>query len=150
MGMIADRALPELVQLNLELWDQVNANQAWTQPMKTMLYMHMKGPWIPGNLAVVVSPLDKGMDNFLRKPVFDLDGLSFYYPSILFWEAHGEIAHAPKGAGCDLAAHVDYLTQQSADPAFVYGVVTANGNIRIETPAAFEEECLFFRAGQGQ
>lgn len=150
MGMIPAEALPGLEELNRQLWAEVSASRAWSQPMKTMLYMHLKGPWIPGNLAVVISPLGSDLVNFVTKPVFSLDGLAFYYPSIRFWEAHGEIAHPPQGAGCDLLAHVNFLTQAAPDPAFVYGVVTRDRNVRIETPAAFEEECLFFRAGLGE
>lgn len=149
MPVLGSKTLNELFALNQSFWGSVARDSSVPQSVKSMIYQHLMGHWIPGNLAVVISPLNEGLDHFLLKPVFDLGGTQYHYPSLTFWRAHASIAHEPEGRGCSGDAHSSFLTQDGADPQFIYAVALRNGDIKIEDALGFEKECSFFASANG-
>lgn len=145
--MIDERARRQLFQLNREAWAEISAS-ALPQSVKTAIYMHLVKPWVPSFLSVAISPLRAGLEQFLKRGVFGHEGLTFYYPTAAWWEAHtrGPV-HAPEGAGCDVDAHVDYFTAGGASPEFVYANVLKDGSFYVLDRADFDLECAFFAAG---
>lgn len=149
MALIPDRALRQLFELNKSFWATVSGDPAVPQSVKSMIYQHLIGGWVPGALAVVISPLEDGLDHFLMQAAFDLDGIQYYYPSLDFWRAHANASHFPDGKGCDAIVHSEFLTREGAQGEFIYAIVTRDGNIVIQDARGFEEECAFYNAGNG-
>ncbi len=148
MGMINDKALALIAELNRETWASVASQAAIPQTAKTFMYFHLNYPWLPGFQGVAISPLNRGLDNFLGRPLFDFNGMTFYYPSSDWWMAHSERSHPPGGAGCDAQVHIDFLTHDGSSPEFLYAIVMRNGDIKVADAADFENECSFWSASQ--
>ncbi len=144
--MINERARRQLFQLNKEAWTQVSA-AALPQSVKSMVYFHIQGPWISNFLAVAIAPLRPGLEGFLHRPVFEYEALSFHYPSMDWWLAHAKTSHPPDGAGCDIEAHVNFLTAYGADQEFVYANILKSGDVAVLERPDFEDECAFWEAG---
>lgn len=149
MPALGARSLNQLFALNQSFWGSVARDSSVPQSVKSMIYQHLQGLWIPGNLAVVISPLNQGLDHFLAQPVFQLNGIQYHYPSLTFWRAHASMAHAPEGVGCAVDAHTAFLTQNGANPEFIYAVALRNGDVKIEDEHGFVEECTFFGSANG-
>lgn len=146
MGMIGQAELGRLFNLNKELWNAVSSDSRAAQPMKLMIYLHLTKPWIPGYLSLAISPLKDGLSGYLQAPVFSWNGMTFYFPSARWWQAHSD-SHSPAGAGCDVDRHDAFLTRGGSDAEFVYAAVLKNGDIRILERPDFEEECAFWASG---
>ena len=149
MALIPDRALRQLFELNKSFWATVSREPSVPQSVKSMIYQHLLSQWVPGALAVVISPLSDGLDHFLKQSAFDLDGIQYYYPSLNFWLAHANASHPPNGTGCDAAAHAAFLTRDGSNAEFIYALATRDGGIVVQDALGFEEECAFYNAGNG-
>lgn len=147
--MIPDRALKQLFELNKSFWATVSRDPSVHQSVKSMIYQHIQSLWVPGALAVVISPLSDGLDNFLKQSAFDLDGIQYYYPSLNFWLAHANASHPPDGIGCDAAVHAEFLTRDGSNAEFIYALATRDGNLVVQDARGFDEECAFYTAGNG-
>lgn len=149
MPDLGERSLKQLFAFNNSFWGSVSRDPSVPQSVKTMIYQHLIGSWIPGNLAVVISPLNEGLEHFLMQPAFTLDGLQYHYPSLNFWRAHASMAHPPDGQNCDPAMHTEFLTSTGQSSEFIYAVVLKSGDVKIEDAAGFERECSYWNAGKG-
>lgn len=147
MALIPDRSLKQLFELNKSFWATVSRDPSVPQSVKSMIYQHIIGFWTPDSLAVVVSPLADGLEHFLQQPVFDLDGLQYYYPSLKFWLAHANASHSPEGTRCSVSAHISFLTREGSNAEFIYSVVTRNGEMIVQDAERFSNECAFFKSG---
>lgn len=146
MAIIAQRSLKTLQDMNTSFWAEVSQNQNVPQTVKSMIYQHLRSLWIPDALAVIISPLNSGEDQFLKQSVFDLGGIQYYYPSLDFWMAHAQRAH-DGGAGCNPQAHADFLTRGGKNGEFQYAVVKKDGSLVVEDLNGFVTECAFYISG---
>lgn len=144
---MSERMLGSLFQMNQETWQAVSRDPAIPQSVKTMIYLHLQKPWVPNFLAVIIAPMNQGLDAYLGRPVLERSGLTFYYPSLEWWFAHARTSHPPEGEGCDAQAHQDFLTQTGASAEFVYANVLKSGDIEILERPDFDAECAFWTAG---
>lgn len=148
MALIPDRSLRQLFALNKEFWASVSRDPRIPQSVKSLIYQHLQIQWIPNALAVVLSPLGARDNPMIGQPVFALDGLQYYYPTLEFWLAHADQSHPPQGQGCDPVVHTQFLTVNGANPEFIYGVVKRDGEIDVQDATDFDIECAFYEAGQ--
>lgn len=107
------------------------------------IHMHLTAPWIPDFKALVISPLQSGLETLLGPPMFEWEGAQWYYPSMEWWRAHIRVSHPEKGAGCDLRSHVDYLTHP--DGEFVIAAILRDSSAYILGLEEFETECTFWK-----
>lgn len=150
MALISQKTLKQLFEWNKSFWKEVSANPNVPQTVKSMVYQHLQTAWVPGALAVVISPLANGQDPFLKNSAFDLGGIQYYYPSLDFWKAHASTSHPPDGSGCNPEAHAEFLTRDGSNPEFIYSVVRRDGSIKVQDLAAFVDECAFFDSGTNE
>lgn len=149
MAMIRDQALGLLFQLNKDAWRMISADGSISQPVKTSIYFHILYPWLPNFLSIAISPLRKGLDEFLLRPAFEWQGVTWYFPSTHWWLTHADVSHEG-GVGCNVEAHAEILTRQGGQSEFAYAVVTKDGNVRVLERPDFEEECSFFASGRAE
>ena len=110
--------------------------------LPTML--HMKGPWIQGHRAVLISPLREGLESFIRTIVEKENGRIWYFPSASWWVEHAKVFHAPNGIGCDKDLHTSHLTKGGSKESFLYGSYMANGKVRVLDAEDFHVEAAYW------
>lgn len=130
-----------LDELNQETYEK--AFEELPEITAKAIHYHLVKAWIPDFKAVVISPLQSGLESLLGPPIFEWEGVQWYYPSLEFWKAHIRVSHGEKGAACDLNAHVDYLTSPNGE--FQYAVVLRDGSAFILGQEEFETECAFWK-----
>jgi len=150
MALIAQRSLKTLQDVSTSFWAEVSQNPAIPQETKSMIYQHLRSMWIPEALAVVISPLKRGLDQYLKQSAFDLGGIQYYVPSVAFWAAHAQRSHPPAGQGCNPEAHAAFLTQEGQNAEFVYGVVKKDGTLVVQDLNGFMNECAYYLSGSGK
>lgn len=148
MGIVGERALAIMRELKKATWDATSRDTGLTQEFKTFMYFHLNYPWLPGFLGIAITPLAKNLGNFLGRSLFQLDALTFYWPSAAWWSAHAETSHPPAGVGCDAAAHVDFLTVHGSNSEFGYAIVMKDGAVHIAESRDFVDECSFWFVGK--
>ena len=109
--------------------------------IRRMVEIHVAGPWVEGLKSIIITPLKEGLEEYLERDVFEWEGRIWFYPSLHWWQAHAKTSHAPVGMGCSAEKHVEFLTQDSEDPEFLYGHVLSDGNAYILGPEDFSLEC---------
>lgn len=139
----ADAPVDVLDELNQDAHDQVQAELPPSEAQ--MVYLHQTKPWVPNFRSILIAPLKSGLDEFFAAQVFNWEGFDWYFPSIQWWVAHAKTSHPPRGRGCDVKSHVDFLTPDGQDAEFAYANVLADGNAYILNQADFEEECEFWK-----
>jgi hypothetical protein len=148
VAQVAGRVLGLLFQFNRNTWARISSDPSIPQTVKTSIYMHLQYPWSPRFLSVTVAPIKPGLKPFLGPAVFQVGSEVYYYPSDGFWKSHADVFHAPKGAGCDLGAHMRFLTPQGPEAMFSYAIVSKDGSIHVANASDFEEECQFLSHGR--
>ena len=113
--------------------------------VRQMISSHMAKPWIPEFWAVALRPTGADSKIYLDFQIGEADGASWYFPSAKWWLAHAHASHPPDGTGCDVGAHVDFLTREGALHEFDYATITRGGQLSILHPADFEKECEWWR-----
>jgi hypothetical protein len=112
-----------------------------------MLALHAGKPWVPGFLSVVIAPMKPGLEEYLGPEIYTVHGAgTLYYPSAQWWISHARRSHPPYGGGCDLQAHIEFLSLDERDPEFAYANVLWSGEIILLGNEDFQEECRFWAA----
>jgi len=114
--------------------------------VRQMISAHMAKPWIPNFWSVALRPTGSGSKSYLDFPIGRTDESTWYFPSKKWWLAHAKASHPPKGDGCDVAVHVDFLTSEGSTHEFDYATITTAGRLTILDPDDFEKECRWWRS----
>lgn len=114
------------------------------QAAKMSSIMHVTKPWIKGFAGMAIAPLQRNLRDFLGAFLFSWREMAWYHPAARWWKSHAEVSHKG-GFGCDVEAHVDFLTPGGKNAEFVYATVFWDGTVRVLEREDFAAECAFFK-----
>src|SRR5262245_48881671 len=115
-----------IARLEREMLEEVAAAPGSSLAIVTLVNAHFRKPWVPGHRTVLLRPLTSGLDKFFKVPVDTDDGLDWYFPSSVWWMAHARASHPPRGLGCSVRVHVDFLTAGGRRGEFAYASLLKN------------------------
>ncbi|HSX23360.1 MAG TPA: hypothetical protein VLE97_11355 [Gaiellaceae bacterium] len=113
---------------------------------RQMISAHMAKPWIPRFWVVAIRPTGPSSESYLDFLLGEADGTEWHFPSKKWWVAHANASHPPKGVGCDVDVHVDFLTAEGATHEFDYATISTGRELTILHPDDFDRECRWWRA----
>jgi hypothetical protein len=88
------------------------------------------------------------MRSCLKMSVVRVDNRVWYFPSFHWWRAHARMLHGPDGMACDVAAHVEALTDGSPKALFQVADLMKDGTLHVLGIEDFEAESKHWQAGR--
>jgi hypothetical protein len=137
--------LDRLKRLEAEALLEVARAPGCTADVLRMVDAHLKKPWIVGHRAILIRPLKPRLGKFFKAPVTRSREHVWYFPSTTWWMAHANASHPPKGVGCDVRVHADFLSQAGKHAEFAYASLLGDGRIHVLDQNDFLIECAWWK-----
>ena len=134
--------VPGASALIRQLYEQLAADRSLSLSVRGMIDVHMVKPWIDGFWSSAIRPAKPTTDPKFFGPAIAQDaGGPWFFPSRTWWVAHARTSHPPLGAGCDAAAHTDFLSADGSVHEFDYATILTNGCAKVLGRMDFDVEC---------
>lgn len=130
-----------LTRVASQVYCEVLSNPAVSVEAKHMMFLHLQEPWTPDFRVVAITPMRRGLEEYLDGELFSAGGNRWFFPSERWWVSHARTSHPPDGTGCDVDAHTRFLSLDGGDPEFLYGNLLYDGTFDVLGRSDFEVEC---------
>lgn len=125
---------------------EVTSRSGLSPEAKRLIWLHVTKPWIPGFRALAIAPLRQGLKDYLGPEILRAPGQqTLYWPSWKWWKSHLRVSH-DDSTGCNLQAHVDFLTVEGASAEFAYYTIPWEGPVHLLDARDFQTECEWISA----
>lgn len=139
-----------IADLSRDIVEEVRDHHRAPAAALSMLSRHLSKPWVPGFWTILISPIMPTLRSYLKLSVMRASGRVWYFPSAEWWVSHARTAHHPDGSGCDVDAHVAYLTEGGKDSEFLYANLLRDSRLQVCGQEDFKAECEWWTRNVGK
>ena len=147
MSLDATQLAQAAIDLKRDVLEDIAGDAAAPPYTVAVARVLLEKPWVPNFLMPLISPLRSMMRSCLKMSVIRIDNRVWYFPSFHWWRAHARQLHGLDGMACDVAAHVEALTQGSPKALFQVADLMKDGTMHVLGVEDFEAESKHWQAG---